>query len=136
LRVEGRRDGLRYYLANRQERQRCQPASFRRGERISTEGEPGDNWYGLLSGWVRVTHQTPSGPVLLGKLGPGRFFGELALIESGRRAASVEAESDCICAVLSRVDFLALLDEAPVAGQRVRDVIASYNRQPPPVVPA
>lgn len=111
--------------------QRCQKQSFQRGDRIISEGETGDTWYGLLSGWVRVTRQTPTGTVLLGKLGPGRFFGELALLQNAPRNATVEADNDCVCAVLAREDFLSLLDEAPVVASHIREVAASRLKPAP-----
>lgn len=103
----------------------CRLARYRRDDRIITEGDTGDEWYGLLSGWVRVTH----GSTLLGKLGPGRFFGEMALLGDGKRNASIEADSDCACAVLDRRDFLDLLQSAPAVAEYVRDVVSTRQRQ-------
>ena len=110
--------------------QRCRLAHFRQNDRILTEGEKGEEWFGLLAGWVRFSRATPRGPVQLGKLGPGRYFGELALLGSGVRQASAEAETDCTCAVLGRQDFLKLLDEAPAVAEHVQSVAKSYQRQP------
>jgi len=107
---------------------RCRLAQYRRGERIIAEGETGDDWFGLLSGWVRVTR----GSILLGKLGPGRFFGEMALLGDGTRNASVDADSDCVCAVLGRRDFLNLIEEAPAVAEQVRAVVSARQRQPAP----
>jgi CRP-like cAMP-binding protein len=107
---------------------RCRRVQYPRGERIIAEGATGDQWFGLLSGWVRVTR----GAVVLGKLGPGRFFGEMALLGDGRRNASIDADSDCVCAVLGRQDFLDLMQEAPAVAEHVRAVVSARQRQPAP----
>ena len=59
-------------------------------------------------------------------LGAGDCFGELALlIPEGRRTARVRAETDLSCFVLSRADFLELLEREPRIAVALLEVLAA-----------
>lgn len=66
------------------------------------EGEPGDAFFVIVSGRVEVTQR---GSVLR-ELGPGDWFGELALLHDVPRTASVRSLSQATFVVLSREAFL------------------------------
>jgi CRP-like cAMP-binding protein len=79
-----------------------------KGYTIIKQGDPGDAFYMILSGKVSVWKQT--GTIFkkntrLAELGPGEFFGEMALVADAPRNASVIAGSDCELYVLYRQDF-------------------------------
>lgn len=62
------------------------------GSRIITEGDPADAFYVLLEGRVRVSTRDDTGGVEeLATLAAGDFFGEVGLLESIPRTASVDA---------------------------------------------
>ena len=63
----------------------------------------------------------------LADIGPGDFFGEIALLETDRRVASVTASSPVRLAVMSRADFRAMSSKYPEVGQRLRDAITERN---------
>jgi MFS family permease len=75
------------------------------GERIVTEGEPGDEFFLVSDGRVRVT----VGGTAAGELGPGEGFGEIALLKDVPRTATVEAAEDMTLYVLDRAQFLGAL---------------------------
>jgi CRP-like cAMP-binding protein len=52
-------------------------------------------------------------------LGPGEFFGELALLTGAPRTAMVTAETDMVVAALSRQEFATMLDTSPRVAQRL-----------------
>jgi CRP-like cAMP-binding protein len=59
------------------------------------------------------------------ELGPGEFFGELALlIPEGVRAARVRAETDVRCVAIGREDFARLLDGEPRIAVAMLPVLA------------
>jgi CRP-like cAMP-binding protein len=59
------------------------------------------------------------------ELGPGEFFGELALlIPEGVRAARVRAETDVRCLAIGRDDFAGLLDTEPSIAVAMLPVLA------------
>jgi len=66
---------------------------FRSGEVVFEEGDPGAVLYVIQSGEVELTRRGPSGPRLVGRLGPGEFFGEMSVVLGGTR--SVRAAALC-----------------------------------------
>ncbi|HSK93444.1 MAG TPA: cyclic nucleotide-binding domain-containing protein [Candidatus Angelobacter sp.] len=78
-------------------------------EAIIREGESGIAFYIVLSGSARVEQHGER----IARLGPGAFFGELALLEEHARTASVIADEPTVCLGFTRWEFTALLDEHP-----------------------
>ena len=61
------------------------------GERIVREGKPGQDMFVLVAGSLRVLKWNAGVEQELATLEPGDSFGEIALLDSGPRSASVEA---------------------------------------------
>jgi CRP/FNR family transcriptional regulator, cyclic AMP receptor protein len=71
------------------------PRSFPAGTRVFHEGDRSDACYIVRSGSFRVTREHSDGrAITLANLGPGNFFGELAMLDGEVRSASVEALTD------------------------------------------
>ncbi len=68
--------------------------SFREGDRIIRAGAPGDALYVLVEGHVSIRIGESDKTGLAQHTEPGSFFGEIALVDSGPRSASVIAEAD------------------------------------------
>ena len=84
--------------------------TYRRGETIVQQGQPGDAFYVLVRGRVAVAIVAPDGrEVVLNTLGEGDHFGEMALLDDAPRSASVIAQEKSDLAILSRAVFLDLL---------------------------
>ena len=84
--------------------------TYRRGETIVQQGQPGDAFYVLVKGRVAVEIVAPDGrEVVLNTLGEGDHFGEMALLDDAPRSASVIAQEKSDLAILSRAVFLDLL---------------------------
>jgi serine/threonine-protein kinase len=75
------------------------------GEHIVREGEPGDAAYVLVSGRALIYKTIQGERRILREVGAGDVFGELAILASSPRTASVEALEDCLLTVLSRDVF-------------------------------
>ena len=82
------------------------------GTHLIGEGAPGFSLFILLDGAATVT----SGGAEPGTLGPGDFFGEIALLgDEGRRSATVTATSDVTLAVMFGSDFRVFERDFPEA---------------------
>jgi CRP-like cAMP-binding protein len=93
--------------------------------RPAVQGDFGYRFFVILDGSavVRVDGEQ------VAELGPGDFFGEMALLgEEGRRTAEVEATSRMRCASVMTWDFRTLLDEQPAIRTKVEAAIAKYRR--------
>jgi len=94
----------------------------RAGEVIIKEGDIGDTLFIILEGSVRIikkTLQNEPYTVVILKENENVYFGELALVDSDRRSATVIAESDCSLISLARNSFLTLCREDYELGFRV-----------------
>jgi CRP/FNR family transcriptional regulator, cyclic AMP receptor protein len=85
------------------------PLSFSIGEVIYSEGETPNAMYVVKSGEVELKVRGKS----LEVVGPEGFFGEMALIDQGRRAATAVAKTDCTIIPISEKHFLFMVEETP-----------------------
>lgn len=81
--------------------------SYQSGEKIVRQGDTGDCFYMIATGRVLVTQQTAfsTSVVELVRLGPFKYFGELALIEDAPRKATVAATTAVTCWTIDRHNF-------------------------------
>lgn len=85
---------------------------FLRDAVIFEDGSLGDYMYLIQEGQVKVTKMSEDGrEKILEMLGPGDFFGEMALLDREPRSASVKTTTACVLLALSRLDFLGLLKQ-------------------------
>lgn len=88
----------------------AQLRAYRRGELIVRQGQPGESFFVIVRGRVSVTILSPEGrEVVVGSLGEGDHFGEMALVDDEPRSATVVAQERSELAVLSRDVFFELL---------------------------
>ena len=90
------------------------PRKVRRGDLVFTQGGPGDALYVVARGSVLIhrTGRTGDRRAMTVIESPGAF-GEIGLIDGGRRSASAEALEDTDLLALPRTEFLRLLAEEP-----------------------
>lgn len=88
---------------------------FRKGETVFHQGDPGDALFILASGSVKVVLPSDEGaePAIVAVLGPGEFFGELAILDGAPHSATIVAVEPTETLVLHRDTFLRLIDTAP-----------------------
>ncbi len=75
--------------------------TYVRGEKIVTEGDPGDRLCIVYRGEVAVRRKLPDGERELARLETGDFFGEMSLFDDEPRSASVAAVDEVEVLVLS-----------------------------------
>lgn len=78
-------------------------------ETIFKEGAPGDKFYIVLEGAIRISKFIGSSEEALSVLKAGEFFGEMSLIEDLARSADAIAHEDARLLVLEKGDFENLL---------------------------
>lgn len=100
---------------------------YRPGEVIVREGAPATHLYLIVSGTALVEQGTQG---TVGRMGPGEFFGELALIEEHGRTATVKAETELTALVVSAWEFRASLEEHPeMAVPMLHAIIGRLHRR-------
>jgi small-conductance mechanosensitive channel/CRP-like cAMP-binding protein len=101
---------------------------YGRGEVLARQGEAGDTFFIIRSGRVRIDVDDILGDnlaaVTVNHLGPGDFFGELALLTGAARGATVTAEEDTEILLVARRDIAPLLQANPELPERLGTVLA------------
>jgi signal transduction histidine kinase len=106
---------LREELSKRE--QAAHLRQFRAGETIFAAGDVGDGLYVIESGRVLIAALVDHGESRpLAVIGPGDFFGEMAVLDDAPRSATATAETDTKAFYLSRDELLRLLKSHPELG--------------------
>jgi voltage-gated potassium channel len=92
--------------------QSCEP-----DEMVVRRGEPADSMYFIAAGEVEI--ELPEKRVVLG---PGHFFGEIAILRKSERTATVRARKHLKLLVLDSADLQHLMDRSPRMAQRIREM--------------
>ena len=100
------------------------------GKVLCTEGASGGDFFVVVSGTARVER----GGTKLDQLGPGSFFGEIALIDQGPRSATVTATSPMRLIVLGPPQFRDVLHADPEMARQLLYAVTKRLRAagPPP----
>ncbi len=98
------------------------------GEVLAQQGEPGNTFFVIRSGRVRIDVDDRLDDrltaVTVNHLGPGEFFGETALLTGAPRGATVVAEEDTEALVVAQADIAPLLQANPELPERLGEVLA------------
>ncbi|MFP4439579.1 MAG: ATP-binding cassette domain-containing protein [Chloroflexaceae bacterium] len=117
-----------------------EPRQFHPGETIITQGEMADRFYIITSGEVEIEIHHPDGQeIIVDRLGQGKYFGEMGLVRSGARTATVRAapETQVEVATLDREDFSRLMatseetkaEMGRITDERFQSIAAFSNQQ-------
>jgi CRP/FNR family cyclic AMP-dependent transcriptional regulator len=104
---------------------------YAQGAVIFAEGKWGDALYFVLSGEViirKVTDGNSSQVVAI--LGPGEFFGEMALLENAPRSATALAHTEAVLLTMPKAEFDELLKKDPnVAREFFRGLVVTLSQR-------
>ncbi len=95
------------------------------GESVVTEGRGGVGFHLITEGKVRVVR----GERTVAHLGPGEFFGEMALVDDGPRSASVIADTDLATMVISKWEFRPLVKAHPELAWKLIEYLVARVRE-------
>ena len=125
MEIENREHGL-FPLLSRDEANEIyqETKQFRRGQAVFSEGDPGDGAYFVIQGRVRVsTHSDDLGEIVLGEVGEGEIFGEMALIDSKPRSATVTAIAPSTMGFIGKQAFNEFIEERSPSAVRLMGFI-------------
>jgi CRP/FNR family transcriptional regulator, cyclic AMP receptor protein len=98
--------------------------TFEAGSMVAGEGKSGAGFFVIESGEATVTVRGDE----RGKLGPGDYFGEIALIDDGARSATVIADSDLHCFGLTSWEFRPLVESNASIAWKLLETLAKRLR--------
>lgn len=98
--------------------------TYQPDEKVFIEGSPGTTMYVVIDGNVEIS--------VAGRLieiaGPGMIIGEMALIDSCKRSATVVAKDNCVLAQVNESEFLSLMEKTPHFGLSVMKILVTRLR--------
>ena len=95
------------------------------GKHLVRQGAYPHEFMVIEEGTVEVTHDGQS----LAELGPGDFFGEMALLTNHPRMASIVASSDVRLVVMHERNFRAMEETMPQVAERIQTVMEERRRK-------
>ena len=98
----------------------CDEVDLPNGKHLVEQGEFAYEFFVIESGTAVVTRDGKE----ISTLGPGDFFGEIGLVQSSRRTASVVATSPMRLIVMGRREFSAMEDELPHVADAIKKTLA------------
>jgi CRP/FNR family transcriptional regulator, cyclic AMP receptor protein len=98
---------------------------FPEGADVTSEGAGGAGFFVIAEGNADVA----VGGEHRASLGPGDFFGEIALIDTGVRSASITAATDLLCYGLTPWEFRPFVEEHPKVAWALLQTLAGRLRE-------
>lgn len=94
------------------------------GKTLVEEGQPGHEFFLIVGGTATVLRKGRR----VATLGPGQYFGEMALLDRGPRSATVKADTDLAVLVLGQREFSGVVDEVPGLARKLLQSMATRLR--------
>jgi CRP-like cAMP-binding protein len=98
--------------------------TFDAGSTVAGEGKTGAGFFVIESGEASVSVRGDE----RAKLGPGDYFGEIALIDDGARSATITADSDLHCYGLTSWEFRPLVESNASIAWKLLETMAQRLR--------
>ena len=95
------------------------------GKTLVEEGRSGHEFFLILDGKATISRNGRK----VATVGPGDYFGELALLDRGPRNATVTADTDMDVLVLGQREFSGVLDEVPTIAHKLLSSMAARLRE-------
>jgi CRP/FNR family cyclic AMP-dependent transcriptional regulator len=100
--------------------------TFKAGDKVTTEGRAGVGFFVIEAGTAQVT----VGGANRRNLGPGDYFGEVALLTDSPRTATITAETDLRCYGMTSWDFKPLVEShSSIAWKLLQAMAKNYRPQ-------
>jgi len=103
----------------------CEELAVDAGTVLVREGDFGHAVFAIRSGTADVRHHD----MTVNTLGPGDFFGEIAVMSGGRRSASVVATSPLTLVTIFNREIWRLERDAPEVASALREAVAARATQ-------
>jgi CRP-like cAMP-binding protein len=101
-------------------------ARFNTNDPIVSAGNRGDAFYVILNGRAKVLR---GGGRTMAQLGPGSYFGEMSLIDGAPRSATIVAETETTCLMLTRTRFAKIVRNEPAVAVALLRTLAARVRK-------
>ena len=103
--------------------------NFHKGQKVHIKGDETDGLYGVLNGEVRISASTYAGDeIILTRLLPGQWFGEIALLDGGQRTHDAYTICDSQLVIVPKKSLLDLCGRMPEVYQALVQLLCQHCR--------
>ncbi len=95
-----------------------------RGANVVAAGDSGDSMYIVVEGLLEVYALVANDELLVGRITPGEFFGEMSLLTGEPRSATVRAATEVVLFEVRKDNLLPLLQERPALASLITEKVA------------
>lgn len=103
--------------------------NYKKGDLIFAEGDTADYVYFIESGWVSIFIQKFTAQEEIAMLGPGEYFGEMAVFYKDKRTASVIAVTDTALLGVDKNAFMELVKADRTIAYKINTILAKRNEE-------
>lgn len=103
--------------------------TYRDGDAIVTQDEPGDCMYVIQAGRVEVIRVTAGRERRVAVLSPGSFFGEMAIFEQEARAMTIRALGEARVLRIDKKTLLRRINEDPLLAVNLLKTLSARLRE-------
>ncbi len=103
--------------------------NYKKDELIFSEGDSADYIYFIESGRVSIMIQKFTSQEEIAALGPGEYFGEMAVLTNNKRTASVVALTDTVLLAVGKNAFLELIRNDRDIASKIDNILARRNEE-------
>ena len=96
---------------------------YQAGAAIIREGDAPDKFYVIVSGEVDIIQKDEGSEQIINHLGPRQFFGEIGILRTDKRTATVRATTDVEVMSLNRAVFTNWLEQSEAIHQKIQQAI-------------
>jgi CRP/FNR family cyclic AMP-dependent transcriptional regulator len=104
---------------------RAEDVKVEAGKQLVTEGDTGTEFFVIIDGNATVARHGQK----VADLGPGQFFGDLALLDRAPRNATITADTPMELVVLGQREFAGLIDDVPEFAHKLLAGLARRLRE-------
>lgn len=106
-------------------------SNFNKGSKIVTQDQENESMYIISEGFVsaHIFDEEKNKNVVVGKIGPGQFFGEMSLVLGATRTATIIAEKDCKLVKVDQEIMKELFEREPELLSHIVEVIDRRKRK-------
>jgi NADH dehydrogenase len=101
---------------------------FEPGQEVFVQGDLGDRVYIIMRGRAAVSREEGGRTIRLAELGPGEYFGEMAVLGDTTRNATVRSVEALDVVALPKREFMLVTSNLPDARQRFGEVVRRRRR--------
>lgn len=109
-------------------REKAYKIIFKPGDKVIKSGKTAGAFFMIAKGTLSVRAREDDREVLIGKLGPGDFFGATALLMGGTRPWDIAADDEAVVFVMGKQDFLELVSRNPGIKGEIQDKALERRR--------